>query len=105
MPAIGMGLAWFGYSLTLWGYCLVRGYNVKFTDLVNPVHPYSGKWPPPANIPIGDILPGQAASTSASSSPAAGQENTAPAAGQGSAGTGGTGTGGAGQEGTGGTLV
>jgi hypothetical protein len=59
MPAIGFGLTWLGYALTSWGYCLVRGYNVKFTDWINPVHPYSGAWPPPQNIPAGDLLPGQ----------------------------------------------
>ena len=47
MPAFGMLLGWFGWSLTSWGYILIRGYNVKFTDWVNPLHPYSGGWPPP----------------------------------------------------------
>ena len=66
MIAIGMGMAWVGYSFGLWGYCLIRGYNVKLTDLMNPVHPYSGPWPPAKDIPAGDILPGQAgAATSA----------------------------------------
>jgi hypothetical protein len=57
VPAFGMGIVWFGYSLASWGYILVKGYNVKFTDWINPLHPYSGKWPPP---PIDDptvILP------------------------------------------------
>jgi hypothetical protein len=58
MPAIGIGVVWFGYSLSLWGYCIVRGYNVKFTDLINPVHFYSGSWPPPL-MPPNQILPGQ----------------------------------------------
>jgi hypothetical protein len=47
VPALGMGISWFGWSLGLWGYCLIRGYNVKFTDLINPLHAYSGGWPPP----------------------------------------------------------
>jgi hypothetical protein len=59
MPAIGIGITWFGYSVALWGYCLLRGYDVKFTDLVNPLHPWAGKWPPPTNIPADQILPGQ----------------------------------------------
>lgn len=47
MPAIGMLLGWFGWSVGSWGYILIRGYNVKFTDWINPVHPYKGSWPPP----------------------------------------------------------
>lgn len=46
MPAIGMGLLWGGYSLLLWGYCQVRGYDISLTDLVVPGR-YTGKWPPP----------------------------------------------------------
>jgi hypothetical protein len=57
MPAIGMILAWFGYSVSSWGYCLIRGYDVKFTDWINPAHPYQG-WPPP-QAPADQIIPGQ----------------------------------------------
>jgi hypothetical protein len=67
MIAIGMGMAWVGYSFGLWGYCLIRGFNVKLTDLMNPVHPYSGPWPPAQDIPAGDILPGQTSTGSSSS--------------------------------------
>lgn len=31
MIAIGIGLAYGAYTLGLWGYCLVRGYDVPFT--------------------------------------------------------------------------
>ena len=68
MIAIGMGMAWVGYSFGLWGYCLIRGFNVKLTDLMNPVHPYSGPWPPQGQIPAGDILPGQSGAATASTS-------------------------------------
>ena len=47
MAAFGFGIVWFGYSLTSWGYMLIKGYNVKFTDWLNPLHPYTGSWPPP----------------------------------------------------------
>jgi hypothetical protein len=57
MPAIGMLLAWAGYSVASWGYCLIRGYDVKFTDWINPAHPYQG-WPPP-QAPADQIIPGQ----------------------------------------------
>jgi hypothetical protein len=68
MPAIGMLLGWFGWSVASWGYCLVRGYDVKFTDWINPIHPYQG-WPPP-KLPADQIIPGQ------SSAPASGSKTT-----------------------------
>lgn len=33
MVAIGMGLVFAGYWVTLWGYCLIRGYNVPFMSM------------------------------------------------------------------------
>lgn len=33
MVAIGMALVWAGYSIGIWGYCLVNGYDVTFTSL------------------------------------------------------------------------
>jgi hypothetical protein len=62
MAAIGFGMLWAGYAVSMWGYTLIRGYNVTFGQLVNPVHPYgTGKgqpWPPPL-IPKGQLLPGK----------------------------------------------
>jgi hypothetical protein len=52
-----MGITWFGYSVALWGYCLIKGYNVTLAKLVNPVHPFAATWPPPANIPTSDVFP------------------------------------------------
>lgn len=59
MVAVGMLLIWGGYSVTLWGWCLLRNYNVTLGQLMSPVHPYAGKWPPAA-IPPGQIWPGSA---------------------------------------------
>jgi hypothetical protein len=56
MPAVGMVAAWFGWAVGSWGYCLLRGYDIKFTDWINPVHPYSGPWPPPPITQI-QLLP------------------------------------------------
>ena len=39
MIAIGFGLAWAGYAIGMWGYCLVRDYNVTFADL------FKATWP------------------------------------------------------------
>jgi hypothetical protein len=47
MVAIGMGLAFVSYSLGLWGYSLVRGYNLSAKQIISPTGPYTGKWPPP----------------------------------------------------------
>jgi hypothetical protein len=41
MVPIGMALAWAGYTLGMWGYCLVRGYNVTFMQL------FGSSWPGP----------------------------------------------------------
>ena len=46
MIAVAMALGWASYTLILWGYCLVKGYNIGVVQLVNPVHVYTGAWPP-----------------------------------------------------------
>lgn len=33
MVAIGMALVWGGYTIGIWGYCLVNGYDVTFQSL------------------------------------------------------------------------
>lgn len=33
MIAIGYGIFWAGYTLGIWGYCLVNSYDVPFTSL------------------------------------------------------------------------
>ena len=57
MPAVGMVLAWFGWAVGSWGYCLLMDYDIKFTDWINPVHPYSGGWPPLDIIGPDQLLP------------------------------------------------
>lgn len=39
MVAIGMGLVFAAYAAGMYGYCLVRGYNVTFAEL------FGSKWP------------------------------------------------------------
>lgn len=62
MLPVGMVLVWAGYSVGLWGWCLIRGYNVTLGQLMSPTHPYgSGKgqaWPPPLMSP-NQIFPGK----------------------------------------------
>lgn len=45
MPAIGMGMLWGGYTLILWGYCQLQGYDISIAELVVPGR-FKGKWPP-----------------------------------------------------------
>jgi hypothetical protein len=81
VPAFGMGLIWFGYSLTSWGYCLVRGYNIRFTDWINPLHPYTGAWPPPGTIPAADVFPGVATGSAGEAADPSGTQQIQAAAG------------------------
>ena len=57
MIALSFGLAWVGYSYGLYGYCLIRGYDVRLVDLMNPVHVY--QWPEggPPGIPPSQVFP------------------------------------------------
>jgi hypothetical protein len=43
MTGVGIGLVVVAYSVGLWGYCMVRGYNVTFIQLWTTATP---KWPP-----------------------------------------------------------
>jgi hypothetical protein len=52
-----MVLIWGGWSVGLFGWCLLRDYDVTLGQLVSPTHPYHGTWPP-AKIPPGQIWPG-----------------------------------------------
>ncbi len=45
MVGIAFGLLWFGYSVSLWGWCKAVGYQVGFLELVKPGSSLS--WPPP----------------------------------------------------------
>jgi hypothetical protein len=37
--AIGVGIIWAGYTLAVWGYCLIRSYDVSFVDLFKTTWP------------------------------------------------------------------
>jgi hypothetical protein len=43
---LGFGIIWAGYATGLYGYSLVRGYNLTLAQMVSPVKWYQGKWPP-----------------------------------------------------------
>lgn len=42
MMAVALAVAWAGYAVGMWGYCLVRGYDVPFSGVLKPVWPGGG---------------------------------------------------------------
>lgn len=59
MIPIGLGIVWAGYTLGVWGYCLIRGYDVPFTALFHTTWPggsTAGKAKAPA-APAGSSSP------------------------------------------------
>jgi hypothetical protein len=46
MVVIGFGLAFVSYTFGLYGWSLVRGYNLTLKQLISPTQFYTGKWPP-----------------------------------------------------------
>lgn len=77
MPAIGLGIVWAGYSLGLWGYCLIRGYNVTLGQLLDPRNTVTWATIKGSTVPQGSILPGSSAAAP-SQSPPGGQDQTLP---------------------------
>jgi hypothetical protein len=51
MTAVFMLIAWAGYGNAIWGYCLLKGYDVAWSELMSPVSHY--QWPAggPTQIP------------------------------------------------------
>lgn len=43
---IGMGLIWAGYTVGIWGYCLLNTYNIPFSKL------FGADWPKPQNADV-----------------------------------------------------
>lgn len=92
MIAIGMVMGWLGYTTVLYGYCLIKGYDITFGELANPAHVFV--WPAkPPMIPANQVTPG---GTTAGASNVAGSTTTTAtltAATSGSGGGGGVGDG------------
>lgn len=42
MVALGLGTVWAGYYLFMYGYCLIRGYDVSLPQLMHSTWPGSG---------------------------------------------------------------
>lgn len=60
---LSFAVLWAAYGLVFTGYCWVRGYNISFGQIVDPVNYYRGTWPPPASIPATQVLPTAAGSS------------------------------------------
>lgn len=63
MTALFFGMAWGFYGVGTWGWVLLKGYDITFTQWFNPFKPYiwSGT---PAMVPAGAVLPnGQGAAS------------------------------------------
>ena len=60
MVVFGFGVIWWGYLEAIYGWSLLKGYDIRWRDLANPIHPY--QWPPLGQsiptVPKGQILPG-----------------------------------------------
>ena len=54
MVAIGMALVWGGYTIGIWGYCLVNGYNVTFQSLFGTTWVTASQAAPAAPLPPAD---------------------------------------------------
>ncbi len=46
MIPIGFAVAWTGYAAGMFGYCLVKGYGITFTQIVSPTKFWKQAWPP-----------------------------------------------------------
>ena len=71
MIALGFGVMWLGYLQGMYGFTLLKGWDIRWRDLASPTRPY--QWPAsgtPPLIPKGKILP---ASTTSASSTGTGQ--------------------------------
>lgn len=68
MPAIGMGLGWAGYTLALWGWCLLRGYNITLGELANPRTILNWQTAIQSQTPATQVMPGAAAAATGGSS-------------------------------------
>jgi hypothetical protein len=80
---IGMGLGWVGYAMLFYGYSLVKGYDLSFSQVVSPKNYYKGSWPPaPAGnaviFPSGKTVNASTASTNATTHNVAGNTTPSP---------------------------
>jgi hypothetical protein len=83
MLAVGMAVVFAGYTVSSYGWVLLKGWNIPFRQWVSPLNPYTwpagGAEPPP--IPASQLFPGPASGSGGASggSAAAAGTNLTPA--------------------------
>lgn len=82
MTAIAFGLLWAAWTGGLYGWCLIRGYDISLPQLVNPVHTYKGPWPPPPAVNTVIFPSGSKSSQAAAQAPGPAGPTTTNIAGQ-----------------------
>lgn len=55
---LGILVVFAGYTVTSYGWVLLRGYNITFRQWVSPLNPYIWQGTP-GTVPTGQIFPGQ----------------------------------------------
>jgi hypothetical protein len=71
--ALGFGIMWLGYLQGMYGWTLLKGWDIPWHSLADPIHPY--QWPAsgsPPLIPKGQVLPSSGSSSGSSAATAAG---------------------------------
>ena len=53
---VAMGVLWAAYALGCMGYFWIRGYDIGFREMVDPLNWYDGEWPP-GKAPATSIIP------------------------------------------------
>lgn len=56
MTALFFAMAWSFYGVGTWGWILLKGYDITFTQWFNPMKPYIWQGAPPM-VPAGVVLP------------------------------------------------
>jgi hypothetical protein len=66
--AVGVLGGWFGYAVLTYGYVLIKGWDIPWSQWVTPFNPYTWPKPPatPPLIPDDKLLPSSATSTAGS---------------------------------------
>lgn len=78
MPAIGIGMLWGAYTAALWGWTLIKGYQLTLGDIAMPGRKVT--WPPP-KLPDNVVFGGGAApktNAQGPTTPPPGFQNQAP---------------------------
>lgn len=64
MLAVAFGVMWAGYTVTTWGYCVLKGWNITLAEWADPLHPW--EWDAttaaePPKIPATQVWPSKSA--------------------------------------------